>query len=146
MMKKRRAEAGAEARKVYSRSDVEAHLNAIELALRTEDKPAPWNEIFQREWQRPLLVAVGLAAFQQVTGINAIIYHANQIFASAGFSSDESQAIVTTWAIGGVNVLATLVAIAFIDNQGRRKLLLTGLVGMGVSLTDAADPSRDLCA
>ena len=41
---------------------------------------------------------------------------------------------MTTWAIGGVNVLATLIAIAFIDNEGRRKLLLTGLVGMGVSL------------
>jgi hypothetical protein len=74
--------------------------------------------------------------------VNAIIYYANQIFASAGFSSAESQAIVTTWAIGGVNVLTTLVAIAFIDNQGRRKLLLTGLVGMGVSLTDADNSGR----
>jgi sugar porter (SP) family MFS transporter len=134
MMKVRRTEAREEAHKIYPRTDVEAHLNAIELSLRTERKPAPWSEIFHREWRHPLVVAIGLAIFQQITGINAIIYYANQIFASAGFASAESQAIVTTWAIGGVNVVATLIAIAFIDNQGRRKLLLTGLVGMGVSL------------
>jgi sugar porter (SP) family MFS transporter len=134
MMKNRRAEAREEEHKVNPRIDVEAYLDAVELSLRTEEKPAPWSEIFHREWRHPLLVAVGLAIFQQITGINAIIYYANQIFASAGFSSPESQAIVTTWAIGGVNVLATSIAIAFIDNEGRRKLLLTGLVGMGVSL------------
>jgi sugar porter (SP) family MFS transporter len=133
IMKNRRAEARSEAQKIEPHVDVEAHLDSIELALRKAE-PAPWSEIFHREWRRPLLVAIGLAIFQQITGINAIIYYANQIFASAGFASAESQAIVTTWAIGGVNVLATLIAIAFIDNEGRRKLLLAGLVGMGVSL------------
>jgi MFS family permease len=134
MMKNRRAEAREEEHKVNPRIDVEAYLDAVELSLRTEEKPAPWSEIFHREWRHPLLVAVGLAIFQQITGINAIIYYANQIFASAGFQSPESQADVTTWAIGGVNVLATLIAIAFIDNEGRRKLLLAGLIGMGFSL------------
>lgn len=134
IMKNRRDEAREEEHKVNPRIDVEAYLDSVELSLRTEEKPAPWSEIFHREWRRPLLVAIGLAIFQQITGINAIIYYANQIFASAGFVSAESQAIVTTWAIGGVNVLATFIAVAFIDNEGRRKLLLTGLVGMGVSL------------
>ncbi|WP_407181419.1 sugar porter family MFS transporter [Bradyrhizobium sp. STM 3562] len=134
IMKNRRAEARAEAHKVEPHIDVDAHLDAIELAFRTEEKPAPWSEILHREWRRPLLIAVGLAMFQQITGINAIIYYADQIFGSAGFASAESQAEVTTWAIGGVNVLATLIAIAFIDDEGRRKLLLTGLIGMGLSL------------
>ncbi|MBV8961603.1 MAG: sugar porter family MFS transporter [Hyphomicrobiales bacterium] len=134
IMKNRRDEAREEEHKVNPRIDVEAYLDSVELSLRTEEKPAPWSEIFHREWRHPLLVAIGLAIFQQITGINAIIYYANQIFASAGFVSAESQAIVTTWAIGGVNVLATFIAVAFIDNEGRRKLLLTGLVGMGVSL------------
>jgi SP family galactose:H+ symporter-like MFS transporter len=134
MMRNRRAEAEAVSRKVEPEVDVAAHLDSIESALRKDKETAPWGEIFHREWRRPLVVAIGLAIFQQVTGINAIIYYANQIFASAGFSTEASRAMVTTWAIGGVNVLATLIAIAFIDNIGRRKLLLAGLIGMGVSL------------
>jgi MFS transporter, SP family, galactose:H+ symporter len=109
-------------------------LDSIEAALRKDKEAAPWSEIFHSEWRRPLAVAIGLAVFQQITGINAIIYYANQIFASAGFATEASRATVTTWAIGGVNVLATLIAVAFIDQVGRRKLLLAGLVGMGASL------------
>ena len=134
MMMNRRADAAREAHKVEPGTDVDAHLASIELALRQDEKAAPWGEVFYREWRRPLMVAVGLAIFQQITGINAIIYYANQIFASAGFATEASQATVTTWAIGGVNVLATLIAIAFIDHMGRRKLLLAGLIGMGASL------------
>ena len=91
-------------------------------------------EVFSREWRRPLMIGIGLAVFQQITGINAIIYYADQIFASAGFATQSAQTTVTTWAIGGVNVLATLIAIAFIDRLGRRRLLLSGLIGMGASL------------
>jgi MFS family permease len=80
------------------------------------------------------MIGVGLAVFQQITGINAIIYYADQIFAAAGFVTQAAQTTVTTWAIGGVNVVATLIAIGFIDKLGRRKLLLAGLIGMGVSL------------
>jgi MFS family permease len=93
--------------------------------------------LFAPQWRRPLLIAVGLAVFQQITGINAIIYYANQIFAAAGFATESSRAVVTAWAIGGVNVVSTLIAIAFIDQMGRRVLLLAGLVGMGASLVAA---------
>jgi len=134
MMKNRRAEAQAVSRKVEPEVDVGGHLGSIEEALRKDQVAASWGEVFGREWRRPLMVAIGLAVFQQITGINAIIYYANQIFASAGFATEASRAIVTTWAIGGVNVVATVIAIAFIDQVGRRKLLLAGLIGMGVSL------------
>jgi sugar porter (SP) family MFS transporter len=137
MMRNRRAEAKAVARKVEPEIDVAGHLDSIEEALRKDREAASWGEVFHREWRRPLMVAIGLAVFQQITGINAIIYYANQIFASAGFATEASRAMVTTWAIGGVNVLATLIAIAFIDQVGRRKLLLAGLIGMGVSLVVA---------
>ena len=80
------------------------------------------------------MIGLGLAIFQQVTGINAIIYFADQIFGAAGFATEASRTTVTTWAIGGVNVLSTLIAVAFIDRLGRRRLLLTGLIGMSVSL------------
>jgi sugar porter (SP) family MFS transporter len=134
MMKRRRETAAQETEKIQPGIDVEARLDEIDASLTKDQRPAPWSEIFAPEWRRPLLVAIGLAVFQQITGINAIIYYANQIFASAGFATEEARATVTTWAIGGVNVLATLIAIAFIDRMGRRFLLLAGLIGMGGSL------------
>jgi MFS family permease len=78
---------------------------------------------------RHQLVGAGLAVFQQVTGINAIIYYSDRIFAAAGFSTPHEQTQATTWAIGAVNVVATLIAVAFIDKLGRRPLLLAGLAG-----------------
>ena len=87
LMKHRRPDAAAEMRKIAPGSAVEPGLNAIETVLSTDAKAASWAEIFQPKWRRPLLIAVGLAVFQQVTGINAIIYYANQIFASAGATS-----------------------------------------------------------
>ena len=87
-------------------------------ALRQEGDRASWGEVFRKEWRRPLMIGIGLAVFQQITGINAIIYYADQIFSSAGFTTQASQTMVTTWAIGAVNVLATLIAIAFIDRLG----------------------------
>jgi len=134
MIVNRRADAAVEAHKIQPGIDVDAYLASIELTLNREEKPAPWSEIFHRQWRQPLMVAIWLAIFQQVTGINAIIYYANQIFAAAGFATEVQRATVTTWAIGGVNVLSTLIALAFIDKVGRRKLLLAGLIGMGISL------------
>ncbi len=77
--------------------------------------------------RRPLQVGLGLAVLQQITGINAIIYYADEIFPAAGFTTPSAQTMATTWAVGAVNVAATFIAIAFIDRLGRRKLLLAGL-------------------
>lgn len=134
MKMQRRDEAAVELHRVRPAVDVAPRLDAIDEALRREGGSASWGEVFQRDWRRPLMIGVWLAIFQQITGINAIIYYADQIFAAAGFASQVAQTTVTTWAIGGVNVLATLIAIAFIDGAGRRKLLLSGLIGMGISL------------
>jgi sugar porter (SP) family MFS transporter len=134
MMVGRKPDAAAELRKIRPGVNVQSRLDSIETALRAEGQKASWREVFDRQWRRPLVIGVGLAVFQQITGINAIIYYADQIFASAGFVTQASQTTVTTWAIGAVNVLATLIAIAYIDRLGRRKLLLTGLVGMALSL------------
>ena len=99
------------------------------------DVQASWSVAFSKRWRTPLMVGVGLAVFQQITGINAIIYYADKIFDAAGFSSVADQTAATTWAIGAVNVLATLIAVFFVDKLGRKPLLLAGLIGMGVSLT-----------
>ncbi|MFO1413218.1 MAG: sugar porter family MFS transporter [Burkholderiales bacterium] len=130
----RRDEARAAIARARPHLDADARLASIEASLRAETGSATWREVFAPAWRRPLVVGIGLAIYQQVTGINAIIYYSDRIFAAAGFASSAAQAQASTWAIGAVNVLATFIAIAFIDRVGRRPLLLAGLVGMGASL------------
>src|SRR6201996_4983806 len=114
--------------------DAETRLAAIAKSLRAEVKTPSWAEVFAQRWRRPLMIGLGLAVLQQLTGINAIIYYSNSIFAAAGFATPAEQAQATTWAIGAVNVLSTFIAIAFIDGLGRRPLLIAGLIGMALSL------------
>jgi sugar porter (SP) family MFS transporter len=88
-----------------------------------------------RRHAKPLFLAVTVALFNQLSGINAILYYLNDIFAAAGFgkvSSDE-QSI----AIGATNLLFTLAAMAVIDRVGRKPLLLIGSVGTAVCLAAA---------
>jgi MFS transporter, SP family, sugar:H+ symporter len=85
-------------------------------------------------WVRPaLVVAIGLAVFQQIIGINTIIYYAPTTLTNVGYGN--AAAIYANLIIGAVNVLMTLVAIRIIDSTGRKPLLLGGLVGMVISLT-----------
>lgn len=80
-----------------------------------------------------LIIAMGLAFFQQVTGINTIIYYAPTIFERVGFSTAE-HAILATMSIGVVNVIFTIISLPLIDRVGRRPLLIIGITGMFVSL------------
>jgi sugar porter (SP) family MFS transporter len=130
----RREEARAAAARMDD-GDPDAALAVLEQDVAADAQQATWGDAFSARWRAPLLVGVGLAVFQQITGINAIIYYADKIFDAAGFTTVADQTMATTWAIGGVNVLATLVAVAWVDRLGRKPLLLAGLVGMGVSLT-----------
>ncbi len=81
----------------------------------------------------PLVVGIGLAVFQQVTGINTVIYYAPTIFREAGFASNAA-AILATVGVGLVNVLMTVVALLLMDRAGRRTLLLVGLSVMTICL------------
>ena len=78
-------------------------------------------------------MGIGLAVFQQVTGINAVIYYAPQIFEAAGFTSDLI-ALAATMGIGVINVLATFIAIWLVDREGRKPLLIAGVAGMVATL------------
>jgi MFS transporter, SP family, sugar:H+ symporter len=85
-------------------------------------------------WVRPaLVVAIGLAALQQLIGINTIIYYAPTTLTSVGYGPES--AIYANLVIGTLNVVATIVAIRIIDRVGRKPMLLGGLVGMVASLT-----------
>jgi MFS transporter, SP family, galactose:H+ symporter len=114
--------------------DADARLAALEASLRAEHEAPSWTDVFAPRWRTPLKIGLGLAVLQQITGINAIIYYSDSIFAAAGFTTAAAQTEATTWAIGAVNVLSTFIAIAFIDRLGRRPLLIAGLIGMALSL------------
>lgn len=85
-----------------------------------------------RAYRRPILLAVSLALFNQLSGINAILYYLNDIFRDAGFSS--MTADLQSVAVGAANLLATVAALSVIDRLGRRTLLLIGAVGMALAL------------
>jgi SP family galactose:H+ symporter-like MFS transporter len=133
----RRKEAESVIRRANPAADVEAESAAIRVSITTEDQ-ATWGEVFKKEWRRPLVVASVLAVLQQLTGINAIIYYADTIFAAAGFNDPTSQSLATLWAVGGVNVVATLIAVFWVDRFGRKPLLLIGTSGMLFGLLTVA--------
>ena len=81
---------------------------------------------------KPILLAFLVAFFNQLSGINAVLYFARRIFEMAGFSS--SSALAVTAGMGVVNALATLAGVMLIDRLGRRQLLVIGGVGYVVSL------------
>ena len=99
---------------------------------RWPSRKGSFGELFQPGFRRPLFVAIVLAVFQQITGINAILYYAPRIFESAGFA--RMSAIGQSTIIGLANMLFTVVAIVLADRVGRRPLLLVATGGMGVSL------------
>ncbi len=123
-----------EARAVLTRADgaaaAAAGIRDIQGALALEQ--GSFREIFRPAFRRPLLIAVVLAVFQQVTGINAILYYAPRIFEGAGFA--RMSAIGQSTVVGLVNMLFTVVAILLADRVGRRPLLLVATGGMGLSL------------
>ncbi len=122
--------------KVTEPDQVDSELGKVEAHVVEEaaEGEASWSEVFSPRVRKALIVGVGLAIIQQITGINAIIYYASTIFESAGLVSTKSQTTATLYAVGLTNVLATFIAVAYIDRFGRRPLLLMGLTGMFVSL------------
>ena len=118
--------------------DVDEELSGLKKDVRAEADEGSLAALFAAPKARmPLIVGIGLAVFQQVTGINTVIYYAPSIFKEAGFASD-SAAILATVGIGVVNVLATVVALLLLDQAGRRKLLLIGLAIMTICLVAIA--------
>lgn len=89
-------------------------------------------ELLRPALRKPLVIGVVLSVFSQVTGINAIMYYAPEIFKASG--SGGSSALLQTICVGGINLLMTIVAIRYVDRIGRKKLLLIGSAGMSICL------------
>ena len=114
-------------------SDIRAEMAELRNDLAAEAQSKPESRLGHTASRLPMIVGIGLAVFQQVTGINTVIYFAPTIFQASGLSS-ASAAILATAGIGVVNTAMTIIAIWLMDRAGRRALLLCGLGGMGISL------------
>ena len=113
----------------------EAELADIRAALEQEHATVH-ESVFQRKYSFPLFLAISIGAFNQLAGINAVLYYLNFIFTAAGFSqiSSYQQAI----AIGATNFLFTIVGMSLIDKLGRKTLLLIGAAGCASCLAGVA--------
>jgi len=93
-----------------------------------------WAELFSRALRLPLIVGILLAILQQVTGINVFLYFGTTIFKNMSASTGVDAGMLQQIVIGGASALSTVVAIASVDNWGRKPLMFLGATGMGVSL------------
>jgi MFS transporter, SP family, galactose:H+ symporter len=119
--------------RIRGTSDVAEELREIEASVAKAPESGRFSDLMAPSLRPALIVGIGLAIFQQVTGINTVIYYAPLIIQTAGISS-ASGAILATAGIGAVNVLMTIFSMWLIDRKGRRPLLLSGIAGMAVTL------------
>ena len=115
--------------------DSRAEVDAIAESIRAEGGLTQ-HTLFQRRYSKLIFLAVSIGLFNQLSGINAILYYLNDIFSYAGFNSVSSavQAVV----VGFANLITTLVGISIIDKIGRKPLLLIGAIGCFLSLSGVA--------
>lgn len=128
----------AEARQVLEligEENIESELNDM-IASTDAAHGHALEPLFSAKFRLPVFLAISIGMFNQLSGINAILYYLNDIFAKAGFSkvSGDLQAV----AIGATNLLFTMIAMSIIDRVGRKKLLLIGAVGTSASLAGVA--------
>jgi MFS transporter, SP family, arabinose:H+ symporter len=120
--------------KLIGEQNYEQELQEIIQSIDAEhvgDEP-----LFIRKYRLPIFLAITIGMFNQLSGINAILYYLNDIFASAGFNkvSSDVQAVF----IGATNLAFTMLAMTVIDKLGRKKLLLIGAVGTAICLAGVA--------
>jgi SP family xylose:H+ symportor-like MFS transporter len=116
-------------------ANVEAELMDIQASLDLEHHKLE-ESFYQAKYRKPILLAVAIAAFNQLSGINALIYYTSHIFKMAGYGTTD--ALLQSVIIGFTNLVFTVAAMTVIDHFGRRKLMLVGSIGYIVSLAAAA--------
>ena len=126
-----------DARKVLERVEnpEEVQRNLAELGNVAATDRLAFRDLFAPRFRKPLVVGIGLAIFQQITGVNTIIYYTPTILQMGGYHS-ASTAILATVLVGAVNFGATIVSLFLLDRVGRRPLLLAGIAGMTFGLAD----------
>jgi SP family arabinose:H+ symporter-like MFS transporter len=119
-------------RETLGEKQAPAELAAIEATLQSHVE-STYRELLQPKVKTMLMIAITLSVFQQITGINTIMYYAPKIFSSIGMSNNS--ALFQTILIGGINLMFTIISMILIDRWGRRKLIITGSLGMTLMLS-----------
>ncbi len=130
-----RSEEAADVLALVGSADVAGELKAIKESLR-ETAGRVKEPLFQKRYSKPVSLAIAIATFNQLSGINALMYYAPHIFRMAGAGTDSSlgQAVV----VGCTNLVFTMAALVVIDRFGRRKLMVAGSIGYITSLAATA--------
>ncbi|MCF7668483.1 MAG: sugar porter family MFS transporter [Verrucomicrobia bacterium] len=115
--------------------NVDEEINEIRASIEMEhmEKKEP---LFQAKYRKPILLAIAIAAFNQLSGINSLMYYAPEIFKMAG--AGKNSALLQSVAIGGTNLIFTMAALAIIDQFGRKFLMIVGSIGYIISLSATA--------
>lgn len=124
-----------EAMKILTRINgvAEANREFAEIQETIKASRGRWSELFQGGMSRILIIGMLLAIFQQITGINVVMYYAPSIFESAGFGKDS--ALLQTSIMGMVNLTFAVISMFFVDKMGRKPLMLIGSIGMSIAMT-----------
>lgn len=115
--------------------NVEEEIQSIRESL-AMDRHTFQEPFFQKKYLSPILLAVAIAAFNQLSGVNALWYYAPAIFRMAGASAQD--AMLQPVLLGVINLIFTMLALIVIDHFGRRKLMLLGSIGYIISLGSVA--------
>jgi len=115
-------------------ANVDCELEEIDRsALEDAGRKGGYAVLFEPAIRPALVVGMGLFLLQQLSGINAVIYYAPEIFIQAGFTQGETERLATV-GVGVVNLLTTILAMYLIDRIGRRRLLVAGFLGTGITM------------
>jgi MFS transporter, SP family, arabinose:H+ symporter len=134
LVKKKRIDEAREVLRSTGEENYEQELQEIIASIDADTTAS--DSLFSWKYRLPIFLAVTIGMFNQLSGINAILYYLNDIFAYAGFNkvSSDLQAV----AIGATNLIFTMIAMSVIDRLGRKTLLLVGSVGTAACLAGVA--------
>lgn len=134
LVKKQRLEEAREVLRQIGEENYEQELQEIVQSIDAEHVTD--ERFFSARYRLPIFLAVTIGLFNQLAGINAILYYLNDIFAAAGFNKVSSD--LQSVAIGATNLIFTMIAMTLIDRAGRKVLLLIGSVGTALCLAGVA--------
>lgn len=123
-------------KKLYGKEKVAEVMHGLRASGEGSTEPdAGWFDLFSKRYWKVVSVGAALFLFQQLAGINAVVYYSTAVFRSAGISSD----VAASALVGASNVFGTIIASSLMDKRGRKSLLITSFIGMVTHFSHAEE-------